>query len=113
MPHMLPIMPPTCVTRIINHIIPWLGPSLLSAWGPWWCRQLSSPLASSFSLSAVAGKTTEIGAKTSTMTAVPLDPWPVGCPTPAASETRYPLLRGPPGWSNASLTFQDRGGGAG
>lgn len=42
-----------------------------------------------------------------TTTAVPPDPWPAGCPTPAASETRYPLLLGLPGWSNASLSFQD------
>lgn len=40
------------------------------------------------SSSAVAGRTTETGAKTSTTTAVPPGPWPVGCPTPAASGTR-------------------------
>ncbi|XP_054948905.1 tetraspanin-15 isoform X2 [Pan paniscus] len=51
----------------------------------------SSFLLASLSSSAVAGRTTEIGARTSTTTAVPLDPWPVGCPTPAASGTRQKL----------------------
>lgn len=62
---------------------------------------------SSSSLSAVAGKTTETGAKTSTMTAMPLARWPAGCPTPAASGTRYPLLLGLPQLVTF-LIFQDR-----
>lgn len=61
---------------------------------PQWSQQLPSLLASSLSSSAVAAKTTVIGAKTSTTTATPPDPWPAGCPTPAASETRYSLLAG-------------------
>ncbi|XP_069316423.1 tetraspanin-15 isoform X2 [Eulemur rufifrons] len=67
------------------------GPLLLPAWG---CSDggSSSFLPASFlSSSAVAGKTTATGARTSTTTAAPLDPWPVGCPTPAASGTRQKL----------------------
>lgn len=44
--------------------------------------------ASFLSSSAVVVRTTETGAKTSTMTAAPRGPWPAGCPTPAASGTR-------------------------
>lgn len=112
MPHTLPVMLPTWVIRIISHVVPWPGPSLLSAPGALVVTQLSSPLASSLSLSAVAGKTTETGAETCTTTAKPPDPWPAGCPTPAASETRCPPLLGPPA-GQTLLTSQDRGGGAG
>lgn len=49
----------------------------------------ASPLAFSLSLNAVAVKTTETGTKTSTTAVMPPDPWPAGCPTLAASETRY------------------------
>ncbi|XP_036685002.1 tetraspanin-15 isoform X3 [Balaenoptera musculus] len=83
--------------NIMDFVQKEMGPIWAGLWcfcsplSLWHTEQCPAHTSISVDLSAVAEKTTEIGAKTSTTTAMPPDPWPAGCPTPAASETRQKL----------------------